>query len=99
MVEIKANLLGLTLWHGELEIRTDIIPQLDFRKQALLPDVLNSYNWEICGSNNNFTYFAQTLLNRLAQYSNQTNLLHFLNIFFINLLEHVLFYCLWEVKH
>ncbi len=34
------NLLGLTLRRSELEIRSDIIAQLVFRKHVLPPDVI-----------------------------------------------------------
>jgi hypothetical protein len=63
------NLLGLTLRHNSLEIRSDIIAQLVFHMQVLPPDVLTM---ETIGKyaaglvrNNNCTNFAQTLLNRM----------------------------------
>jgi hypothetical protein len=34
------NVLGLTLKHDELKTKSDIIAQLVFHKQVLLPDVL-----------------------------------------------------------
>jgi hypothetical protein len=63
------NLLGLMLKHDEWEIRSDIIAQLVFHKQVLLPDVLTrvtigKYATKLV-RNNKCANFAQNLLNRL----------------------------------
>jgi len=63
------NLLGLTLRHSELQIRSDIIAQLVFHKQVLPTDVLTRITIGeyaaglVC--NNNCITFAQNLINRL----------------------------------
>ncbi len=63
------NLLGLTLRHSELEIRSDIITQLVFRLPVLPPDVLTrvKIGKYVDGHKrkNNCTNFAQNILNRL----------------------------------
>jgi hypothetical protein len=63
------NLLGLMLKHSELQIRSDIIAQLDFHKQCLPPDVLTRVTIGKCAAglvhDNNCTNFAQNLLNRM----------------------------------
>ncbi len=63
------NLLGVTLRRNEIEIRSDIIAQIVFRKQVLPPDVITrvrirKYTTGLV-RNNNCTNLAQKLLKRL----------------------------------
>ncbi len=64
------NLLGLTLRHCELEIRSYIMALQVFHNQVLPPDVLTrvTIRTYVAGMvhNNNCTIFAQKLLNGIA---------------------------------
>ncbi len=63
------NLLGVTLRRSELEIRSDIIAQIVFRKLVLPPYVITRVRIgkyaAVLVRNNNCTNLAQKLLKRL----------------------------------
>jgi hypothetical protein len=84
------NLLSLALKRSELEIRSNIIAQLVFRKQVLTPNVskrvtIGKYATGLV-RNNNCTGFAQNHLNRLKNAQMRQNFSAILS-FCINILD------------